>query len=104
VKLKTVEELAAAISVRNYLNLVLDNAGIKLPDGREESRRIKNLPGQIDAMIIASVVDVFSEKEQPLKENLNGSIEINVSKLKENLGLSEESEEKSKRGSFKRTK
>lgn len=102
-KLKTIEELAAAISVRNYLNLVLDNAGIKLPDGREESRRIKNLPGQIDAMIIASVVDVFSEKE-PLKENLNGSIEINVSKLKENLGLSEESEEKSKRGSFKRAK
>ena len=102
-KLKTIEELAAAISVRNYLNLVLDNAGIKLPDGREESRRIKNLPGQIDAMIIASVVDVLSEKE-PLKENLNGSIEINVSKLKENLGLSEESEEKSKRGSFKRAK
>lgn len=93
--------MAAAITVRNYLNMVLDNAGIKLPEGREESRRIKNLPGQIDAMIVASVVDVFSEKEQVL----NGNVEVNdLSKLKESFSLPEEPEDKPKKGSFKRTK
>lgn len=104
-KFKTVEEVAAAITVRNYLNMVLDNAGIKLPEGREESRRIKNLPGQIDQMIVASVVDVFSEREsQVLVKEENGEISVNVSKMKEMMGLQEESEDKPKKGSFKRAK
>ena len=103
-KFKTVEELAAAISVRNYLNMVLDNAGIKLPDGREESRRIKNLPGQIDAMIVASVVDVFSEKEPLLTKDEDGEISVNISKMKEMLNVQEEQEDKPKKGSFKRAK
>jgi len=104
VKFKTVEELAAAISVRNYLNMVLDNAGIKLPDGREESRRIKNLPGQIDAMIVASVVDVFSEKEIFSAKEKNNEISVNISKMKEMLNVQEEQEDKPKKGSFKRAK
>ena len=87
--------MAAAITVRNYLNMVLDNAGIKLPEGREESRRIKNLPGQIDQMIIASVADVFSENKSEIKathEDLDPG--TNVPHL----------EMPAKKGSFKRTK
>ena len=106
--------MAAAITVRNYLNMIFDNAGIKLDQGfsgskeREEYRKLTSLPGRIDTMIVASVVDVFSEKESDLKqvvENLsNGGVSINVSELKKTMGISEESEDKPKKGSFKRTK
>ncbi len=95
-KFKTVEEVAAVITVRNYLNMVLDNAGIKLPEGREESRRIKNLPGQIDQMIIASIGDILFKKESDQElvvlDNKKDELVINASK------------ELPKKGSFKRTK
>ena len=109
-KFKTVEEVAAAITVRNYLNMIFDNAGIKLDQGfsgskeREEYRKLTSLPDRIDKMIIASVVDVFSDKDPLLAGNVDSGVSVNVSKLKEMLDVQEELEDKPKKGSFKRSK
>ena len=95
-KFKTVEEIAAAISVRNYINMALDDATIKLPTEREESRKVKSLPGLIDQMIISSSVDLF------LGSKANGDDqEFKPEKISD---IEQVTDSPIKKGSFKRSK
>ena len=109
-KFKTVEEVAAAITVRNYLNMIFDNAGIKLDQGfsgskeREEYRKLTSLPGRIDTMIVASVVDVFSDKEDLSKQSIADESDVQTELYNEMKQKVVDSQEKIKKVSFKRTK
>ena len=72
-KLTSLQDLANAISLRNYLFNVLENASVPLPKDKEKRKKIENLPFQIDELIFENVIGILDDE----KSKINAVIEKN---------------------------